>query len=151
MTCASGLYFPASYVLLMVDPRLRDPEYFIARLSAKLSIAGLSVSPEANVQAVRVLSHLPSGVSLDELGQILASVYAKDEYAYNVFMQVWNELIGRAERERLEIPRGDSYSLSDEAVRRILERLAERIGQRSFAPPSVDAILEYGVRKWKSR
>ena len=136
----------------MVDPRLKDPEYFIARLAAKLSIAGLSVSPEANVQAVRVLSHVPRGVSLDELGQVLASVYAKDEHAYEVFMRVWNELIGKAKHERLEIPIGRIVSVGEEAVRDVLERLAKRIGQRSFAPPSVDAIIEYGVvREWKSR
>lgn len=129
----------------MVDPRLADPKYLVARLTAKLSLAGVSVPPEADVQAVEVLSSIPTNVSPDDLGYILAGIYAKDEESYEKFMQVWNELLGKVPPEQIKIP-VSAEGLSEKVMEDVLRKLSRRIGQRSFAPPSVEAILEY--RRW---
>jgi len=130
----------------VVDPRLSDPKYLVARLTAKLSLAGVSVPPEADIQAVEVLSRLPPGVSPNELGYILAGIYAKDDESYEKFMRVWNELLGKVPPEQIELP-GSVEGLSEKVMEDILRKLSKRIGQRSFAPPSVEAILEY--RRWR--
>lgn len=128
---------------------LSDPEYFAARLIAKLNLAGLSVPADASISLVRVLSHMPPNVSVDELRDIVATVFVKDEGDYEKFKQVWDELLGRVPPEQIQIPI-EGRSLSEEVLRDVMQRLSKRLGQKSFAPPSVDLIVDYGVRRWRS-
>ncbi|NPB03827.1 MAG: hypothetical protein GXO39_05380 [Thermotogae bacterium] len=131
-----------------MDTRLTNPEYLIAKLTAKLSLAGVNVPPEANVEAIEVLATLPKkGVNVDVLGDVLASVYAHDEESYKKFWEVWNDILGRSKPEQLKVTSGQG--LAGRAMEEVIKKVSPILGQKDFTPPSVDAIIEYGVSRWK--